>query len=260
MAARMPPRAVGAKLRFGFFHKGLLCSQGPPFSGDRWRGNTFLVNEWGEKRRGRAPLTRRAEPRPRAPRAHLRPPLRLALLSGARPRRPGAAAPPPRRGPSARGGQADPSPGANRLSSLPPRPGARPPAPGTAATSESASLCALRQPRLRAAAQVARGARRAPGHPGGSEELLRVLPRTPPQPGTAPSASHSQRHLSFLGDSCPVPASRRGSPRCLQYRPPLAVHASRSALRPGGTGAPFRAVRPCGLSRRGDGGPADGAG
>lgn len=71
---------------------------------------------------------------------------------------------------------------------LPPLPPRRPPArSGTAATSESASLCALRcSPRLRAAAQVARGAGPGARAPGGLRGCFASCPARHPSPGRLP--------------------------------------------------------------------------
>lgn len=137
-----------------------------------------------------------------------------ALLPRARP---WTAAPPPRRGPSAGGGQGNGSQGPTGffLPSLPPR---LPPAgSGTTATSESASLCALRSCRQRRAAPWAAG-----GRTGHSCPVSRFSP---------PWVS---RCLQYLGIRFPSP--------CLFELSPGVTGCSLIALGPLETNQPLRTL------------------
>ena len=129
--------------------------------------------------------------------------------------RPWAAAPPPRRGPSVSGGQGSWTRGPTGF--LPSLPSWLPPAgPGTAATSESSSLCALRSGRAALNSARATGGRTGSAGPRGwygwgpsvRGNLVLVAPRLGPAP-TIPFL----RRLLFPGTPALFPGClRRGSP------------------------------------------------
>lgn len=172
-----------------------MCSQEPPSSGLE----ETLFWSVNEMRGDCQPFDLRFQTAPpAAPRSHL-----CAPYPGPCRSRPWAAAPPPRRGPSVTGrgvvGSGSPGPTGCFLLSLPPW---LPPAgSGTAATSESASLCALCSRRAAPSSARTAGGRAgsaAPrGWPGWEPRVRRNLVLVL-VPGLPPTTTTSNSNIPFL--------------------------------------------------------------